>query len=121
MIRIAMCLVFAATMTHAWAEDAPAAKGGVDPLVSQCYEKLQQRVPKRTNYTAISASDAQLQAATVANWDKPFSNRINKKVATKVSFEGEVSRKGKDAQTQVFHCGYSKNKIETWEVRSPKA
>ncbi|KAF0813173.1 hypothetical protein IGB42_02101 [Andreprevotia sp. IGB-42] len=121
MIRFALCLAFVSLTTSAWAEDAAAPAGTVDPLVARCYEKLQQRVPKRTHYTAISASDDQLKAAKVESWDKAFSDRISKKVATKVSFDGEVSSKGKSAEAQVFHCGFSDDKIQTWEVRSPRA
>jgi len=120
MIRFALCLVLAVFATQAWADDA-AATSGVDPLVSRCYAKLQQRVPKRTHYTSIAATDAQLQAAKVESWDKAFSDRINKKVATKVTFDGEVAGKKGATQAQVFHCGYSDDKIVTWEVRTPRS
>ncbi|WP_255987521.1 BspC domain-containing protein [Chitinolyticbacter albus] len=111
MNRYVLLLVAAAPVTtYAAASPQP-----VIPDVARCYERLLERVPKRTPYTSILASETQLARGRVERWQDPFSSRITQTVQSRVVIPGTGWRE----RTEVplwLKCGLNNGQIVTWEV-----
>ncbi|TJZ65004.1 BspC domain-containing protein [Chitiniphilus eburneus] len=112
----ALAMPFAASAAD---ETAPDTTASADPLVTQCYQRLQKRVPKRTQYSAVKATDAQLAAGTVERWEQAFTPRLSTVVATRVQFEGTGTRGGKKLPV-ILKCGLNDDKIASWEIEQKR-
>lgn len=111
MNRLLLPLMLAAPLL-ASAAQAPQA---VSADVIRCYERLLERVPKRTPYSSILASESQLAAGQVERQRSAFSSRISQPVDARVIIRGTGWRE----RTEVplwLKCGLNNGQIVTWEV-----
>ncbi|UXY13899.1 hypothetical protein N8I74_11255 [Chitiniphilus purpureus] len=98
-----------------WWPMAGHAAGDVPVPVAHCYERLLERVPKRTAYSALLANETQLAAARVERGQAAFSARIAKPVSLRVRIEGNARRNGQDFPVWL-KCGYQGDTLVTWEI-----